>query len=102
MRTMWEHKLCEETVKDTVDNWYGDLDCDAFPPNAELYMKHTVLRVFYVLADEFGNFLACGRPESLSYEKRGQGPSLLAAKDAERTCAECLGQYLRTERKTRM
>ena len=51
-----DHKLCEETVKDTVGNWCGDLDCDAFPPNTELYMKHTVPRVFHVLADEFGNF----------------------------------------------
>ena len=40
-----EHKLCEDAVKDTVGDWYGDLDCDALPPNAELYMRHSVSRV---------------------------------------------------------
>ena len=40
-----EHKLCEDAVKDTVGDWYGDLDCDSLPPNAELYMRHSVSRV---------------------------------------------------------
>ena len=64
-----EHKFCEDAVKDTVDDWYGDLDCDASPPNAELYTRHSFSRVFHVLADKSGNFLACGRPDSLSLRK---------------------------------
>ena len=56
-----EHSICEEAVKETVGDWYGDLDCETLPPNAELYIRHSVSRVFHVLADESGNFLACGK-----------------------------------------
>ena len=31
-----EHVAVEQAVDDTVGDWYGDLDCDALPPNAEL------------------------------------------------------------------
>ena len=44
-----DHKICEDAVEDTVGDWYGDLDCDALPPNAKLYMRHSVSRVFHVL-----------------------------------------------------
>ena len=42
-----EHSICEEAVKETVGDWYGDLDCETLPPNAELYIKHSVSRVFH-------------------------------------------------------
>ena len=51
-----DHKICEDAVEDTVGDWYGDLDCDALPPNAKLYMRHSVSRVFHVPVDETGNF----------------------------------------------
>ena len=31
-----EHVAVEQAVDDTVGDWYGDLDCDALPPSAEL------------------------------------------------------------------
>ena len=83
-----EHKLCEDAVKDTVGDWHGDLDCDALPPNAELYMRHSVSRVFHVLADETGNFLACGRPVSLSYEKLEEVPKILHP-----ICKQCFTMF---------
>ena len=83
-----EHKLCEDAVKDTVGDWYGDLDCDASPPNAELYTRHSFSRVFHVLSDKSGNFLACGRPDSLSYEKLEEVPKILHP-----ICKQCFTMF---------
>eukprot|EP00435_Cladocopium_sp_Y103_P070686 s1184_g35.t2 len=72
-----EHVADELAVEQTVGDWYGDLDTDSLPLNAEMYLKHSVSRVFHMLADESGSVLACGRQTTKSYETLLQVPKTL-------------------------